>query len=69
MSHLDEDTFLSLSLANDLCNEHERAETWKQMAILLASVLRDSWTSPHSIKNDALEAFKDLLKSEKSLKV
>jgi hypothetical protein len=69
MSYLEEDTFLSLSLANDLCNEHERAETWKQMAILLASVLRDSWTSPHSVKNDALEAFKDLLKSEKSLKV
>jgi hypothetical protein len=69
MSYLDEDTFLSLSLANDLCNEHERAEAWKQMAILLASVLRDSWSSPHSIKNDALEAFKDLLKSEQSLKV
>ena len=69
MSYLEEDTFLSLSLANDLCNEHERAETWKQMAILLASVLKDSWTSPHSIKNDALEAFKDLLKNEKSLKV
>ncbi len=69
MSYLEEDTFLSLSLANDLCNEHERAETWKQMAVLLASVLRDSWTSPHSIKNDALDAFKDLLKSEESLKV
>jgi hypothetical protein len=69
MSYLDDDTFLSLSLANDLCNEHERAETWKQMAVLLASVLRDSWTSPHSIKNDALDAFKDLLKSEQSLKV
>jgi len=69
MSYLDEDTFLSLSLANDLCNEHERAETWKQMAVLLASVLRESWSSPHSIKNDALDAFKDLLKSEESLKV
>ena len=69
MSYLDDDTFLSLSLANDLCNEHERAETWKQMAVLLASVLRDYWTSPHSIKNDALDAFKDLLKSEQSLKV
>lgn len=69
MSYLDEDTFLSLSLANDLCNEHERAETWKQMAVLLASVLKDSWTSPHSIKNDALDAYKDLLKSEQSLKV
>jgi hypothetical protein len=69
MSYLDEDTFLSLSLANDLCNEHERAEAWKQMATLLASVLRDSWSSPHSIKNDALEAFKDLLKNETSLRV
>lgn len=69
MSYLDKDTFLSLSLANDLCNEHERAETWKQMAVLLASVLRESWSSPHSIKNDALDAFKDLLKSEESLKV
>jgi hypothetical protein len=69
MSYLDEDTFLSLSLANDLCNEHERAETWKQMAVLLASVLGESWSSPHSIKNDALDAFKDLLKSEQSLKV
>jgi hypothetical protein len=69
MSYLDEDTFLSLSLANDLCNEHERAETWKQMAVLLASVLMESWSSPHSIKNDALDAFKDLLKSEESLKV
>ena len=69
MSYLDEDTFLSLSLANDLCNEHERAETWKQIAVLLASVLRESWSSPHSIKNDALDAFKDLLKSEQSLKV
>jgi hypothetical protein len=69
MSYLDEDTFLSLSLANDLCNEHERAEAWKQMAVLLASVLRESWSSPHSIKNDALEAFKDLLKNETSLRV
>jgi hypothetical protein len=69
MSYLDEDTFLSLSLANDLCNEHERAETWRQMAVLLASVLRESWSSPHSIKNDALDAFNDLLKSEESLKV
>jgi len=69
MSYLDEDTFLSLSLANDLCNEHERAETWKQIAVLLASVLRESWSSPHSIKNDALDAFKNLLKSEQSLKV
>jgi hypothetical protein len=68
MSYLDEDTFLSLSLANDLCNEHERAETWKQMAILLAGVLRESWSNPHSIKNDALEAFKNLLKSEQSRK-
>ena len=66
MSYLDEDTFLSLSLANDLCNEHERAETWKEMAVLLASVLRDCHVGPHSYKNDALEAFKDLLKSETS---
>ena len=69
MSYLDEDTFLSLSLANDLCNEHERAEEWKQMATLLASVLRDCYVGPHSYKNDALEAFKVLHKSEQSRKV
>ena len=69
MSYLDEDTFLSLSLANDLCNETERAEAWKQMAKLLASVLRDSCVGPHSCKNDALEAFKNLHKSEQSRKV
>ena len=69
MSHLDEDTFLSLSLANDLCNETERAEAWKQMATLLASVLRDSFDWPNSYKNDALEAFKVLHKSEQSSKV
>lgn len=68
MSYLDDDTFLSLSLANDLCNEHERAETWKQMAILLASVLRESYASPHSNKNDVMEAFKSLLKNEQSSK-
>ena len=68
MSTFDEDTYLSLSLANDLCNEHERAETWKQMAILLASVLRDAHASPHSNKNDVMEAFKSLLKNEQSSK-
>lgn len=68
MSYLDDDTYLSLSLANDLCNEHERAETWKQMAILLASVLRESYASPHSNKNDVMEAFKSLLKNEQSSK-
>ena len=69
MSYLDEDTYLSLSLANDLCNETERAEAWKQMATLLASVLRDCYVGPHSYKNDALEAFKVLHKSEQSSKV
>ena len=69
MSYLDDDTYLSLSLANDLCNETERAETWKHMAILLASVLREAHTSPHSNKNDVMEAFKNLLKSEQSSKL
>lgn len=69
MSYLDEDTFLSLSLANDLCNETERAETWRHMAILLASVLREAHVGPYSNKNDVLDAFKNLLKSEQSSKV